>query len=380
MRRPLPLSLRLPLVLVFVLAAHAAPARAQGATRQERTDVQKRLATEKAALELIRNQKVSALEVLDLVEHLSRRSRQRAQQVEEELRLLQRRLALAERQEAVANLALEQQLKRLAPRLLVMYRTKRKNPLDVLLSARDFAGLVWRSRALSALVESDLRLLRDVQRVRRFQALSHRQLEGLKLELAGRLESARAQQLRAERQRTELADLLSLLQAEAVRSGRAVRELEQADRELGLLIAEMEAAPALSGFGSLKGKLPWPVAGQVEAGFGKVVNPKFNTVTVRKGLDVRAPAGTPVTAVADGKVAYAGWLRGYGNVAIVDHGDGYHTVLAHLAELKVRAGELVLAGQPVGPVGDTGSLKGAYLYFEVRHHGMAVDPQVWLGR
>lgn len=375
-----PAAARALALVPLALWALALPARAQGTAREERTDVRRKLVTEKAALELIRNQKVSALDVLELVEHLARRSRQRAERVEEDLRLLKKRLALAERQETVANLALQQQLSRLSPRLLVMYRTMRQHPLDVLLSARDFAALVWRSRALSALVESDLRLLRDVQRVRRFQALSHRQLEGLKAELSERLETAKAQQLRAERQRAELADLLSLLQAEAVRSGRVVRELEQADRELGLLIADLEAAPALSGFGALKGKLPWPVAARVEAGFGKVVNPKFNTVTVQKGLDLRAAAGTPVTAVADGKVAFAGWLRGYGNMAVIDHGDGYHTVAAHLAELQVRSGEQVLGGQALGPLGDTGSLKGAYLYFEIRHQGMAVDPQVWLGR
>ncbi|MGQ0506891.1 MAG: murein hydrolase activator EnvC family protein, partial [Myxococcaceae bacterium] len=86
---------------------------------------------------------------------------------------------------------------------------------------------------------------------------------------------------------------------------------------------------------------------------------------------------TPVLAVAQGKVAYAGWMRGYGNLIIVDHGDGFHSLVAHLADLQRGANEPVLPGDVLGTVGDTGSLKGAYLYFEIRQRGLAVDPTPW---
>jgi septal ring factor EnvC (AmiA/AmiB activator) len=115
-------------------------------------------------------------------------------------------------------------------------------------------------------------------------------------------------------------------------------------------------------------------------GFGKVVNPRFNTVTVQKGLDIRAPEGAPVTAVAPGKVVYAGWLRGYGNLLVLDHGGGYHSLVAHLAELGKAVGDGVQRGELLGTVGDTGSLKGAYLYFELRKRGQAVDPAPWLAK
>jgi septal ring factor EnvC (AmiA/AmiB activator) len=113
-------------------------------------------------------------------------------------------------------------------------------------------------------------------------------------------------------------------------------------------------------------------------GFGKVVNPRFNTVTVQKGLDLRAAAGTQVVSVGEGAVAFAGWLKGYGNLVIVDHGSGYHSLYAHLGELSVEVGNEVQEGEALGSVGDTGSLKGAYLYFEIRKQGQAVDPLPWL--
>lgn len=360
--------------LLALIALAATPA------RQERSEVEKKLAGEKAALQLIRSERVSALDVLELVERMERRSATQVRQLEADLKLLRSRLQLAERQEAVANMALQEQLQRLSPRLLVMYRTMRRNPLEVLLSAGDFAQMVWRGRALGALVESDLGLLQQVQRVRRFQELSHWELESVRGEMGQKLVWAREREQRARKQRQDLEDLLSLLQAEAVQSGRVVKELEVADRELGTMITEMEAAPAESGFGALKGRLPWPVVGRVELGFGKVENPRFHTVTVQKGLDLRAPAGSPVRAVADGKVAFAGWLRGYGNLIVLDHGDGYHTVVAHLGELEHKAGEEVHQGEALGPLGDTGSLKGAYVYFELRHRGVAVDPMIWLLR
>jgi len=113
--------------------------------------------------------------------------------------------------------------------------------------------------------------------------------------------------------------------------------------------------------------------------FGKLVHPKFNTVTVQKGLDIRAAPGTAVRALAPATIAWTGWLNGYGNVVVLDQGDGYHTLYAHLAEVFRPLGTRLFPGDVFGTVGDTGSLKGAYLYFEVRRRGLAVDPMPWVG-
>jgi septal ring factor EnvC (AmiA/AmiB activator) len=101
-------------------------------------------------------------------------------------------------------------------------------------------------------------------------------------------------------------------------------------------------------------------------------------VVVQKGIDLRAPEGQEVRCVAAGRVAHSGWLRGYGNLLLVDHGAGYFSLYAHLATLERKAGEELKAGDRLGAVGDTGSLKGAYLYFELRHHGTPLNPAGWL--
>jgi septal ring factor EnvC (AmiA/AmiB activator) len=127
-----------------------------------------------------------------------------------------------------------------------------------------------------------------------------------------------------------------------------------------------------------RGHLPWPVEGRVIGEFGPQVNPRFGTETVRPGIDIEAPEGAPIRAVAPATVAYRGWLKGYGNLVILDHGDGFHTLYAHASTVLVDEGETVRAGGVIGRVGETGSVDGPRLHFEVRSQGRAEDPRQWL--
>ena len=130
-----------------------------------------------------------------------------------------------------------------------------------------------------------------------------------------------------------------------------------------------------------RGKLLFPVEhGRVEVRFGRTVDPRFGTVTLQRGLDIRAPEGSEVRAVYDGAVVHAGWFSGYGNLVILDHGDGLFSLFAHLATLAHAVGDVVERGDSLGTVGDTGSLKGPYLYFELRDGQKPLDPERWLSR
>jgi septal ring factor EnvC (AmiA/AmiB activator) len=362
-------------LLVF---AQAPLARAED-VRDEQAEVQQKLAAERANLALLRSKRLSVLELLELMEKLSQVSQTRAKAVDGQIKVLRKRIEVAERVQAVADRALSSELARLAPRLTVMYRMLRQNPLEALLSAQDFAALMWRARAMTRLLDSDLRLLADVRRAVEFQQHSVRELNQLTSVLDAHLAKLKAESARASRHKQQLTVMVGAIGAQAVEAARVVHELEAADRELSGIIAAMNESET-TGFGALKGRLPLPADGAVEVGFGKVVNPRFNTVTVQKGLDIRAAEGSPVVAIAPGKVVFSGWLRGYGNLLVLDHGGGYHSLMAHLAELGKAVGDPVQTGELLGTVGDTGSLKGAYLYFELRKRGQAVDPAPWLGK
>ena len=136
--------------------------------------------------------------------------------------------------------------------------------------------------------------------------------------------------------------------------------------------------PPAVGFGKLRGRLPWPTEGRIIAGFGAQVHPRFGTRTFRNGVDIEAAEGREVAAVYAGHVVYTGWFKGYGNLIILDHGGEYYTLYAHIAEIEVKEGDDVRQGQRIGTVGDTGSLAGPRLYFEVRYQGKPQDPAEWL--
>lgn len=162
-------------------------------------------------------------------------------------------------------------------------------------------------------------------------------------------------------------------------------ELDRA-RRLEALLVDLEAAAlpdALPQPGSKsillqKGRLPWPAAGPVARGFGRHKHPRFLTITVNSGIEIGAPLGAPVTCIHDGRVVFANWFAGHGNMVIVDHGDKVFSLYGHLDGVAVSVGDEVATGARLADVSDTGSLSGPGLYFEIRRGSQAVDPMEWI--
>ena len=137
-------------------------------------------------------------------------------------------------------------------------------------------------------------------------------------------------------------------------------------------------APLGPPFASLRERLAPPVEAPIAASFGRVVDAEFKTETFRSGVEFDAPLGAAVEAVAAGQVRFTGWFRGYGKLVILDHGDEYFSVSGHLADIRVEVGDEVESRGVIGTVGDTGSLSGPRLYFEIRHGREPQDPRKWL--
>ena len=131
-------------------------------------------------------------------------------------------------------------------------------------------------------------------------------------------------------------------------------------------------------FSGLKGLLNMPVKGKITSSFGSYRNAAFNVTNFRSGIDIQTDKGEPVRAVHNGRILYASWFKGYGNMMIIDHGASYYTVYAHVEEMFKSIGDRVDGGDVIATAGDTGSMNGARLYFEVRHHGKPLDPMDWL--
>lgn len=131
-------------------------------------------------------------------------------------------------------------------------------------------------------------------------------------------------------------------------------------------------------FSALRGTLSPPTVGEIVLTYGSRGDKRTETFLHGDGVTFVAPKGQPVEAVFDGVVAFSGWLKDYGNVMIIDHGDHYHSLIAHAERLVKQVGDPVKRGELVATVGSTGTSRTAQLYFEIRHHGKPVNPMEWL--
>ncbi|WP_340163042.1 peptidoglycan DD-metalloendopeptidase family protein [Vreelandella populi] len=160
---------------------------------------------------------------------------------------------------------------------------------------------------------------------------------------------------------------LASLDADRARAERVLREVQEE-------LARLERPPPSTAIDQTRGDLPWPVQGSVTSTFGS------GDGVSRNGILIEAREGTPVTAVHGGRVVFADWMRGFGNLLIVDHGDQIMTLHAHLQHFSVAAGEAIASGDTLGAVGNTGGRNRPALYFEVRRNGDPIDPQPWIAR
>ncbi|MCI0572127.1 MAG: M23 family metallopeptidase [Myxococcaceae bacterium] len=348
-----------------VLAAKAGPHQTLEQTRRE---------VRATARALNQADEASALELLEYTKKTARLATARLWAVKRELTRLEERLARAEAQADGAGSALVLEgLQQLDKRLHL-------RSLESPLASRDIDALVERARGAAAAGPESRDALDAIQGARVQQGLAGAKLQMLRGLVSTEQEAFADAQVRTSgpAQRERLAQLRGRVRTERMETARLLQDLKDTGRKLSTHIGEPADRPVTRRFASLRGQLPMPTDGVVETGFGLAIEPRFGTATLHKGVDIRAPKDSPVRAVAPGTVAHAGWLRGYGNVLILDHGSGYHTLMAHLDTFRCEVGQRVEAGQEVATVGDSGSLLGAYLYFEVRRRGEAQDPAEWL--
>jgi septal ring factor EnvC (AmiA/AmiB activator) len=350
-------------------------------------EVQQRLAEERAAAQKLAAREGTVLGRLADLERQIEVETRALRAAEARLRAAGERLAAAEENARKAQGQLDLAAEGLRPRLLARYKAGREGYVRILFGATSITDLMRRSRLLNALLKADLAsltVLRDHARTARAArkevavALAEED-QSVKVEAERRL----ALQHKVDEQRV----LLVSVQGEKGLHDQTVHELEEAEKELSSKLAEIGGAsrtPTGTRKGSIRrarGKLPFPVdQGRIEVRFGRAIDPRFGTVTLQTGIDVRAPLGAPVRAVWSGKVAHAGWFRGFGNLLILDHGSGMFSLMAHLDQLQKALGDSVNVGEQVGTVGETGSLKGPYLYFELRDGQRPLDPERWLKR
>lgn len=251
-------------------------------------------------------------------------------------------------------------------------------------------GMARKITYLGLIAERDGRIIADYQTALGRLGEQQDRAGRARNEILSQRRTIEAQKAELETKRLRKSAILASVRQEKTLSGQTLRELEEASVNLWAMIRKDEqgrrasqetpAPPRSEAAAGKTGGLPWPVDGAVLTRFGMQRHPQFGTMVFRRGIEIEAREGQAVRAVEAGEVAYADWYTGFGKLMILDHGNGFYSLYGNLSRLDFAKGARVPKGQLIGLAGETGSLKGAKLYFEIRRNGEAQDPLRWLAK
>lgn len=315
--------------------------------------------------------------------------------------LMQREQRILERRSANNHIKLKDtkekliKLKKLfADRLVYMYKYGKIKNLELLLTSESFNQAFVRYRYLKMIAEYDEKTIREITAQQEKIAAIQKQLND---DIDAKNRSIREKQQEERNYKDNLATKNSLLntiqknqtyyknqialkQQEQKKLTSLITSLEQSrkNREKGIKQEEEFVTIDFDNFNKGKGKLPWPVYGKIISTFGKQYDPVSKTSVNNSGIEISSKLGTPVKCVFTGVVRLITYMGGYGNTVIIDHGRGYYTVYSHLGEIYVRKNDVVETNQIIAQVGDSGSLSGSKLHFEIYGGNQPFNPQSWL--
>lgn len=366
----------------LVLLVASAPA-AAGLDESRRTleEIERRIAQTAKSLEAKQTAEHSLAADLQTVEtEITRLGGQLAGQ-KRRLAALESEIAATEAAATEARRAAAASEADVRRRLAALYKGGEAGLVKILFSPSSPARMAQDYDFLGRIVRRDRQLLATYRRqlaelqtaLARLSALRREQQATLAALAENQRTARRALRLKEEllvqvrRDRQALALTLAELRERAGRLAELVKRLESEKPR--------EYSEKTGLFAARKGRLPWPVEGAIRIGFGAGRHPELGTMHDSHGIEIAAAGEKPIRAVAPGRVLFANWFKGYGNLLIVDHGDSYYSLYAQAARLSRKVGDLLVAGEILGYSGLEGS-KG--LYFEIRRGATPLDPLAWL--
>lgn len=365
------------------------------AKQQEMEDLKRQAAEKRQAAAALKPRETKAIGDLRRTERELSSARGRLRKLQKRKQTLGAQLEVtrANLERSIATLG--NQRARLRARLRAMYMTGPARELEFLLSTTSFAQLVTRWDFLNMVAEQDRILLEDVREQKEEVEANQHQLESNLTEVQVNASKTTQESAKLTSLRQEKAKTVKSIQSERQSYEAAAAELERTAKRIQSLLAQLERRrreeaakaktegrnpqPYSGDFAKGLGQLDWPVRGELVGRFGIETHPRFGTQIRNDGIDISAPIGTTVHAVAKGRVDFANDdYEGMGGMIVLNHGDGYFTLYGHLDAVLVSSGQEVLPGAAIGRVGDVGSLKGPILHFEVRKGSSPQNPETWL--
>ena len=297
---------------------------------------------------------------------------------------IEMRIQKTDREIAETRAVIEQQRDYAEERLVALYKLNRLGGMNLLATAGSTSDLFRRKAAMEAIVARDEIIINRL-------VSEEKRLAGLLGQAAGEKAQKEALEKQYGKTMADLAgkqrqrqQLLSGIKSEQSRALIEIEYFEQAARRLDEVIGALKQRAVDRGagkqkvFSEYKGLLKMPVDGKLMSRFGRYTEPQSGAVRFRNGIELQANRGAPVRAVFDGETSFSDWIAGFGRVIIISHGNSFYTVYGHLEELFAAEGDVVKANEVIATVGESGSITGPALYFEIRHKGSPLDPLDWI--
>ncbi len=357
--------------------------------RQEAENLNRKIDEAAARVRKFTNRETDILRSLDDLDYAIARAGQTIKLHRNELTLLKEKLKTNQTvyKELIDRIDANQAYA--TKRLVTLYKLSNMGTMPILASSNSIYEMLQSKNALERILTHDeqvrQRLVDDKQKLKEvLDRLDTQQAEKRNLE-----DSLNAEIQKMSRDRSDRSRLLAQIQSEKSLQMAALESMKITAKKLDRTIESFAARPkpeATGNIGSLgpfsehKGLLNMPIKGKIISFFGPQKNTKFNVTVFRSGIDIKAQKGAFIRAIYGGRVLFADWFKGYGNMIIIDHGESYYTVYAHLEELYTQKGNVVVTGEDIATIGEMATAEGPVLHFEVRHHGKPLDPLEWISQ
>jgi septal ring factor EnvC (AmiA/AmiB activator) len=271
----------------------------------------------------------------------------------------------------------------LEKRLVALYKYHRRSGLRILLSSKTYNDFLRQDKLLNEIVSEDYALIKKSLNKIEDRIIQEEKLRKQKVSLENKKESYFRNTSKIKSTKNDKLTLLKDTRNKKDLQISAINELKKYAAELQDFIDNLPSEQTdfkqlARKFSSMKGKLSFPVKGKIISKFGRTEHPDLHTFTFQKGIEIKAPSGMEIKSIFNGKVIYADWFKGYGNMIIINHGEHYCSIYAHAEKLFNQVGDIVKKNETVALVGDTNALNGSCLYFEIRHRGKPQNPLGWL--
>ncbi|WP_299981427.1 peptidoglycan DD-metalloendopeptidase family protein [Desulfobacula sp.] len=345
-------------------------------------DIRAKIQTQEKMVKSFSQKEVAIIEGLNEIDHTLNKARIKSLALSKEVRQLEGKIEHLNRgkKRLLKEIILNQNYA--GKRLSALYKMSMIGRLDVAGRPSSVFDFFLQQNSMRRVITSDFQVLEKQNLdLEKFETLEQELQKEIQAKTA--LEAELNDQIRINKKETLKKELiLKEIRQKKKLSLAAVESLKYAALQLDKRISSLQKHEASgvsdSSFSNYQGRLLIPVKGKIISKFGPSRIGDYKSFTFQKGIDIKVERGKPVKSVFRGQIMFAQWLKGYGNLLIIDHGDNYYTLYAHVEEIFKQKGESVETGEVIATTGDTGSIKGVCLHFEVRHHGKPVNPLKWL--